>query len=136
MRLKTDFFEVLWAATEPGTHGRLDKIELEWDRRTALGVVIAAHGYPMSPRKGDVISGLPGNDSSVGESDDVEAMVFHAGTVAKDGQTLTSGGRVLCVTVLAESVKKAQLRAYDVAQDIGFAGMQFRKDIGHKAIKS
>jgi phosphoribosylamine--glycine ligase len=136
MRLKSDFFEVLWAATEPGAHGRLDKIELEWDRRTALGVVIAAHGYPMSPRKGDVISGLPGDDSSVGESDDVEAMVFHAGTVAKDGQTLTSGGRVLCVTVLAESVKKAQLRAYDVTQDIGFAGMQFRKDIGHKAIKS
>jgi phosphoribosylamine---glycine ligase len=136
MRLKSDFFEVLWAATEPGAHGRLDKIELEWDRRTALGVVVAAHGYPMSPRKGDVISGLPGDDSSVGESDDVEAMVFHAGTVAKDGQTLTSGGRVLCVTVLAESVKKAQLRAYDVAQDIGFAGMQYRKDIGHKAIKS
>ena len=136
MRLKSDFFEVLWAATEPGAHGRLDKIELEWDRRTALGVVVAAHGYPMSPRKGDVISGLPDDDSSVGESDDVEAMVFHAGTVAKDGQTLTSGGRVLCVTVLAESVKKAQLRAYDVTQDIGFAGMQFRKDIGHKAIKS
>jgi phosphoribosylamine---glycine ligase len=136
MRLKSDFFEVLWAATEPGAHGRLDKIELEWDRRTALGVVIAAHDYPMSPRKGDVISGLPGDDSSVGESDDVEAMVFHAGTVAKDGQTLTSGGRVLCVTVLAESVKKAQLKAYDVTQDIGFAGMQFRKDIGHKAIKS
>ena len=136
MRLKTDFFEVLWAATEPGAHGRLDKIELEWDRRTALGVVIAAEGYPMSPRKGDVISGLPGDDSSVGESDDVEAMVFHAGTVSKEGQTLTSGGRVLCVTVLAESVKKAQLRAYDVVQDIAFAGMQYRKDIGHKAIKS
>jgi phosphoribosylamine---glycine ligase len=136
MRLKSDFFEVLWAATEPGLHGRLDKIELEWDRRTALGVVMAAHGYPMSPRKGDVISGLPGNDSSVGESDDIDAMVFHAGTVAKEGQTVTSGGRVLCVTVLAESVKKAQLRAYEVAQSIQFAGAQYRKDIGHKAIKS
>jgi phosphoribosylamine---glycine ligase len=136
MRLKSDFFEVLWAATEPGAHGRLDKIELEWDRRTALGVVIAAEGYPMSPRKGDVISGLPGNDSAVGDSDDVDAMIFHAGTVAKNGQTLTSGGRVLCVTVLAESVKKAQLKAYDVAQEIAFTGMQYRKDIGHKAVKS
>ena len=132
MRLKSDFFEVLWAATEPGAHGRLDKIELEWDRRTALGVVIAAEAYPMLPRKGDVITGLPGKDSSVGE----DAVVFHAGTAAKDGQTLTSGGRVLCVTALAESVKSAQLRAYEVAQDLAFAGMQYRKDIGHKAIKS
>ena len=132
MRLKTDFFEVLWAATEPGAHGRLDKIELEWDRRTALGVVIAAEGYPMSPHKGDVISGLPGKDSSFGD----DAVVFHAGTASKDGHTVTSGGRVLCVTALAESVKSAQLRAYEVAQDIGFAGMQYRKDIGHKAIKS
>ena len=140
MRMKSDFFEVLWAATEPGVNGqvggRLDKIELEWDRRTALGVVMAAHGYPMSPRKGDVISGLPGDDSSVGESEDIDAMVFHAGTVAKEGQTFTSGGRVLCVTVLAESVKKAQLRAYEVAQSIQFDGAQYRKDIGHKAIKS
>lgn len=132
MRLKSDFFEVLWAATEPGAHGRLDKIELEWDRRTALGVVIAAEGYPMSPRKGDVISGLPGKDSTVAD----DAVVFHAGTAAKDGQTVTSGGRVLCVTALAEGVKSAQLRAYEVAQDIAFAGMQYRKDIGHKAIKS
>lgn len=140
MRLKTDFFEVLWAATEPGVNGqvggRLDKIELEWDRRTALGVVMAAQGYPSSPRKGDVISGLPGKDSSVGDSDDIDAVVFHAGTAAKDSQTVTSGGRVLCVTVLAESVKKAQLRAYDVIQNIGFSGAQYRKDIGHKAVKS
>jgi phosphoribosylamine---glycine ligase len=132
MRLKSDFFEVLWAATEPGARGRLDKIELEWDRRTALGVVVAAEGYPMSPRKGDVITGLPGKDSSVGD----DAVVFHAGTAAKDSQTVTSGGRVLCVTALAESVKSAQQRAYEVVQDIGFAGMQYRKDIGHKAIKS
>jgi phosphoribosylamine---glycine ligase len=140
MRLKSDFFEVLWAATEPGVNGqvggRLDKIELEWDRRTALGVVMAAEGYPMSPRKGDVITGLRGKDASVANSDEVDAVVFHAGTVAKDGQTLTSGGRVLCVTVLAETVKNAQQRAYEVAQDIGFAGVQYRKDIGHKAIKS
>jgi phosphoribosylamine--glycine ligase len=93
---------------------------------------MAADGYPLSPRKGDVISGLPTKDSSVGD----DAMVFHAGTAAKDGQTVTSGGRVLCVTVLAESVKKAQLRAYDIVQDIGFAGKQYRKDIGHKAIRS
>jgi phosphoribosylamine---glycine ligase len=132
MRLKSDFFDVLWAATEPGAHGRLDKIELEWDRRTALGVVMAAQGYPMSPRKGDVISGLPGKDSSVGD----DAVVFHAGTIAKDGQTLTAGGRVLCVTVLSETVKNAQHHAYEVAQDIGFAGVQYRKDIGHKALKS
>jgi phosphoribosylamine---glycine ligase len=136
MRLKSDFFEVLWAATEPGINGqvggRLDKIELEWDRRTALGVVVAAHGYPMSPRKGDVIAGLPGKDSSVGD----DAVVFHAGTATKDGQTVTTGGRVLCVTVLAESVKKAQLHAYEVVQSIQFAGAQYRKDIGHKAIKS
>ena len=130
MRLKSDFFEVLWAATEPGAHGRLDKIELEWDRRTALGVVMAAEGYPMSPRKGDVITGLPGKDSSVGE----DAVVFHAGTVAKEGQTVTSGGRVLCVTGLAESVKSAQQLAYEVAQDIGFAGMQYRKDIDRKSV--
>jgi phosphoribosylamine---glycine ligase len=132
MRLKSDFYDVLWAATEPGAHGKLDTIELEWDRRTALGVVMAAEGYPMSPRKGDVISGLPGKDSSVGD----DAVVFHAGTAAKDGQTVTSGGRVLCVTALAESVKSAQQLAYEVAQDIGFAGVQYRKDIGHKAIKS
>ena len=140
MRLKSDFYDVLWAATEPGANGqvggKLDTIELEWDRRTALGVVMAAEGYPMSPRKGDVITGLPGKDSSVGNGDDVDAVVFHAGTTAKDGQTVTSGGRVLCVTVLAETVKNAQQRAYEVAQDIGFAGVQYRKDIGHKAVKS
>jgi phosphoribosylamine---glycine ligase len=132
MRLKSDFYDVLWAATEPGAHGKLDTIELEWDRRTALGVVMAAEGYPMSPRKGDVISSLPGKDSSVGD----DAVVFHASTAAKDGQTVTAGGRVLCVTVLAETVKNAQQRAYEVAQDIGFTGVQYRKDIGHKAIKS
>lgn len=140
MRLKSDFFEVLWAATEPAKNGqiggRLDKIELEWDRRTALGVVVAAHGYPASPRKGDVISGLPGNDSSVGDPIDIDAVVFHAGTATQDNHIVTSGGRVLCVTVLAESVKKAQLRAYEVVQNINFDGAQYRKDIGHKAVKS
>jgi phosphoribosylamine---glycine ligase len=127
MRLKTDLVDVLMAATEH----KLDTIEMQWDRRAALGVVMAAHGYPMAPRKGDLITGLPGKDSSVGE----DGMVFHAGTVAQDGATLTSGGRVLCVTVLAETVKKAQQRAHDIAQTIHFDGAQFRRDIGHRAIK-
>jgi phosphoribosylamine---glycine ligase len=124
MRLKSDLVEVMLAATNE----KLDTVELEWDRRTALGVVMAAAGYPMNPRKGDVITGLP--------KDDPEAMVFHAGTIPKDGQTLTSGGRVLCVTVLAESVKQAQQKAYEVAKGIHFDGQQFRKDIGFRAIKS
>ena len=124
MRLKSDLVEVMLAATSE----KLDTVELEWDRRTALGVVMAAAGYPMNPRKGDVITGLP--------KDDPETMVFHAGTIPKDGQTLTSGGRVLCVTVLAESVKQAQQKAYEVAKSIHFDGQQFRRDIGFRAIKS
>ena len=123
MRLKTDFFDVMMAATS----GALDQVELEWDRRPALGVVMAAHGYPLSPRKGDVIHGLPA------ACDD--AMVFHAGTAQQGGQTVTSGGRVLCVTALGDTVKAAQQRAYDVAQGIGFDGAQFRHDIGYRAIK-
>ena len=125
MRLKTDFVDVLLAATD----GRLDQVELEWDRRTALGVVMAAAGYPESPRKGDLISGLPA------EADD--AMVFHAGSqLDAEGKPRTSGGRVLCVTALADSVRQAQQRAYDVARGIHFDGMQYRRDIGHRAIKS
>ena len=136
MRLKTDFFDVMWAATEPGLHGRLDKIELEWDRRVALGVVMAAHGYPLTPRKGDVITGLPELKKSdyeeVHSTEDV--MVFHAGTVQQDGQIVTSGGRVLCVTALGESVKAAQAKAYEVAAKIHFDGAQYRKDIGYRAL--
>ena len=124
MRLKTDLVDVMLAATSE----KLDTMELEWDRRTALGVVMAAAGYPMKPRKGDLISGLPKDHS--------EAMVFHAGTVAKEGQTITAGGRVLCVTVLADSVKIAQQKAYEVAQGIHFEGQQYRRDIGYRAIKS
>ena len=124
MRLKSDLVEVMLAATSE----KLDAVELEWDRRTALGVVMAAAGYPVSPRKGDVVSGLP--------KDELDAMVFHAGTEAKDGQTLTSGGRVLCVTVLADSVKQAQQKAYEVAKGIHFDGQQYRRDIGFRAIKS
>lgn len=123
MRLKSDLVDVMLAATSEG----LDKIELEWDRRVALGVVLAAAGYPMNPRKGDPIGGLP--------ADSLDAMVFHAGTVEKDGQILTAGGRVLCVTALADSVKQAQQKAYEVAQGIAFDGMQYRRDIGYRAIK-
>ncbi len=124
MRLKTDLVEVMLAATS----GKLDALELEWDRRPALGVVMAAAGYPMNPRKGDVITGLP--------KDEADAMVFHAGTAAVNGQTITSGGRVLCVTVLADSVKQAQQKAYEVAKGIHFDGQQYRKDIGYRAIKT
>ena len=123
MRLKSDLFDVMMAATSES----LDKIELDWDRRVALGVVLAAAGYPLNPRKGDAITGLP--------ADSLDAMVFHAGTVEKDGQTLTSGGRVLCVTALADSVKQAQQKAYELAQGIAFDGMQYRRDIGYRAIK-
>ncbi len=124
MRMKSDFFEVLLAATSQG----LDTFDMAWDRRVALGVVIAADGYPLNPRKGDVISGLP--------KDNEEAMVFHAGTAEEDGRVLTSGGRVLCVTALADSVKLAQQKAYQTALAITFDGQQMRRDIGHRALKN
>ena len=125
MRLKSDLLEVLAAAID----GKLDALELQWDRRTALGVVMAAHGYPDQPRKGDAINGLPP------EADD--AMVFHAGTALDEAGVLrTSGGRVLCVTVLADNVRQAQQRAYDVARGIHFDGVQYRRDIGHRAVRS
>jgi phosphoribosylamine--glycine ligase len=123
MRLKSDLFEVMLAATG----GTLDQVELQWDRRTALGVVMAAAGYPLSPRKGDEVAGLP--------ADGEEAMVFHAGTQWQDGKVLTSGGRVLCVTALADSVKAAQQRAYAVVRGVQFNGAQWRSDIGFRAVK-
>ncbi len=123
MRLKTDLFDVLMHATD----GTLDQVNLQWDRRVALGVVMAAHGYPLDPRKGDLVSGLP--------AEAADAMVFHAGTAAQSKQAVTSGGRVLCVTALGDSTKMAQQRAYEVLQGIHFDGMQFRRDIGHRAIK-
>ena len=122
MRLKSDLLEVLLAATA----GKLDAVQLQWDRRVALGVVMAAHGYPQAPRKGDLITDLPAAQD--------DAMVFHAGTVQDGDQLKTAGGRVLCVTVLADSVKQAQVRAYDVARGIHFDGMQYRRDIGHRAV--
>ncbi|MBI3346438.1 MAG: phosphoribosylamine--glycine ligase [Burkholderiales bacterium] len=123
MRMKSDLFELLMHATD----GTLDQVELQWDRRVALGVVLAAEGYPLNPRKGDAITDLP--------ADEDEAMVFHAGTTLVDGQLQTSGGRVLCVTALGESARTAAQRAYELASGIQFAGRQFRSDIGHRAIK-
>ena len=124
MRLKTDLVELLEAAIA----GKLDNAEAEWDRRFALGVVIAAAGYPENPRKGDQIIGLP--DAEV---EDVH--VFHAGTADVEGKIVTNGGRVLCVTALGDNVKTAQKLAYATADKIEFAGKQYRRDIGYRAIR-
>ena len=124
MRLKSDLVDVMWAAAEPGGLGQM---ELEWDRRTALGVVLAAHGYPSSPRKGDAISGLPTDNENV--------MVFHAGTAVQDGVVRTTGGRVLCVTALAENARAARQVVYEAIAPIQFDGMQYRKDIGYRAVR-
>ena len=123
MRLKSDLYDVMMAATS----GSLDQVELQWDRRTALGVVMAAAGYPLNPRKGDAITGLPR------EAED--AMVFHAGTTQRGKDIVSAGGRVLCVTALADTVKAAQQRAYEAAQGIRFDGAQYRRDIGHRAVR-
>jgi phosphoribosylamine--glycine ligase len=109
-------------------NGTLDQIEIDWDRRVALGVVMAAHNYPETPRKGDVITGL----SKQGALED--AFVFHAGTVKEGDAIKTNGGRVLCVTALGDSVKVAQKRAYEALEGIHFDGMQYRHDIGYRAI--
>ncbi|TDP85674.1 phosphoribosylamine--glycine ligase [Aquabacterium commune] len=125
MRLKSDAIDLFMHATD----GTLDQVELQWDRRFALGVVVAAGGYPLNPEKGQAITGLPA------EADD--AMVFHAGTtLGEDGVLRTSGGRVLCVTALGDSAKLAQQRAYEYLRGIQFDGMQFRSDIGWRAIKA
>ena len=126
MRLKSDLLDVLYAASEPG--GLDPELNLQWDRRTALGVVMAAHGYPDTVRTGDAIQGVP--------DDEEGAVVFHAGTVLQDGVLRSSGGRVLCVTALADSVKAAQQRAYRMASAIRLEGAQMRHDIGHRAIKA
>ncbi len=123
MRLKTDLVDL----AEHGINGTLDKAEAIWDRRVALGVVMASHGYPDNPRKGDAIQGLPAAVE--------DTHVFHAGTALSDGKVVTAGGRVLCVTALGDNVKIAQQRAYEVADGIAFDGMQMRRDIGWRAIK-
>ena len=123
LRLKSDLFDVLMHATD----GTLDEVDLQWDRRVALGVVMAASGYPLDPRKGDAITGLP--------PESADAVVFHAGTAKQGKDLVTAGGRVLCVTALGDSVKIAQQRAYEALASIRFEGAQYRRDIGHRAIK-
>ncbi len=122
-RMKTDLYDVLDRAID----GKLDGMELEWDRRTALGVVMAAHNYPDTPRKGDVITGIP--------KETEDSVTFHAGTTLQNGVLTTSGGRVLCVVGLADTVKAAQRAAYNAIEQIHFDGAQYRTDIGHRAIR-
>jgi phosphoribosylamine--glycine ligase len=122
-RLKSDFFTVL----EHGCAGTLDAVELEWDRRTAVGVVMAAAGYPDDPVKGDVIDGIP--------AETPECVTFHAGTRQVAGTLQTSGGRVLCVVGLGDSVKMAQKQAYENVEKIHFNGAQYRRDIGWRGLK-
>ncbi len=122
MRLQSDLFELLMAATDE----RLDDIQLQWDERPALGVVLAAEGYPLNPRKGDVITGIP--------PDQADTKVFHAGTTWADGQLRTAGGRVLCVTALGQTLQEARDLADQQLQKIHFDGMQWRNDIGHRAL--
>ena len=127
MRLKSDLVDVLMAATESHPSVPLQDIELQWDRQSAVGVVMASHGYPASSRSGDVISGLP--------TDVEDTMVFHAATKIDTSQVVTSGGRVLCVCALGGTLKLAQQKAYEALHHIQFDGMQFRHDIGYRAIQ-
>ena len=124
MRLQSDLAAMCLAAMEQ----RLDKIEVKWDDRAALGVVMAAGGYPVGYQKGDVITGLP-------HAEEAGAKIFHAGTALKDDQVVTSGGRVLCATALGNTVKEAQAKAYDVARTIHWNGVYYRKDIGYRAVE-
>jgi phosphoribosylamine--glycine ligase len=123
MRMKSNFVTLLDAAID----GKLDQVEADWDIRVAMGVVLAAHNYPEAPRKGDVISIL---DDKIEDT-----HVFHAGTTEQNGNVVTAGGRVLCVTALGDTVRGAQKLAYDAIENIKFDGMQYRKDIGYRAIR-
>ncbi|CAN4267450.1 PurD Phosphoribosylamine-glycine ligase [Methylophilaceae bacterium] len=123
LRMKSD----LVALAEHAVNGTLDQAEVDWDRRTALGVVMASANYPDTPKLGDEITGLP--------SDLNDAHVFHAGTALQGEQVVTSGGRVLCVTALGETVKFAQKQAYQIVDGIQFKGAQYRTDIGYRAVK-
>src|SRR5688500_4300969 len=122
IRLKSDLVGLI----EHALDGTLDKAEAEWDPRVALGVVLASAGYPDAPRKGDVIQGLaePGEDY----------RVFHAGTALEGDRVVTNGGRVLCVTALGHNVRTAQKRAYEIVSRIRYDGMQYRRDIGNRAL--
>lgn len=122
-RLKTDLLKVM----EHAVNGTLDTVELQWDRRTALGVVMAAANYPDEPRRGDIITGIPPETS--------DCITFFAGTVLKDGKLVTSGGRVLCVVGLADTIKMVHKLTYDAVEKIHFDGAQYRHDIGWRALK-
>jgi phosphoribosylamine--glycine ligase len=123
MRIRNDLLDVF----EHGVAGTLNQVEVDWDPRTALGVVMASANYPSTPRLGDAITGIPDSQS--------DCVVFHAGTSLKDGVLQTSGGRVLCVTALADNVRATQQRAYDVVKSINFDGAQYRTDIGWRALE-
>ena len=123
LRLQSDFIELIEAALD----GKLDRVQAQWDNRAALGVVMAAGGYPGAYQKGDVITGLP-------ETAAADCKVFHAGTALKDGAVVTGGGRVLCVTALGATVGAASIRAYEAAEKIQWRGAQYRRDIGYRAI--
>lgn len=124
LRLKSDLVGLI----EHALNRTLDKAEADWDRRAALGVVLAASGYPEKPRSGDVIAPLPK------DADDIK--IFHAATGLNGGQLVTTGGRVLCVTALGDTVRIAHQRAYEAAEKIGFDGKQMRRDIGSRALNS
>ncbi len=126
MRLKSDLVDLVQHAV----NGTLDRVEAEWDRRSALGVVLAAQGYPEAPRKGDAVDGL----ERVNADAHPDCKVFHAGTAMDAGKVLVAGGRVLCVTALGDSVRQAQRIAYAAVAEIRFPGMQYRTDIGHRAV--
>jgi phosphoribosylamine---glycine ligase len=123
LRLKSDLVDLI----EHAMAGSLSRAAAQWDRRAALGVVLAAAGYPEEPRKGERIEGLPKPAQ--------DCRVFHAGTRLEDGKLLTNGGRVLCVTALGDSIRIARSRAYEAVERIRFDGMQYRRDIGHRALK-
>jgi phosphoribosylamine--glycine ligase len=124
MRVRSDLLSVF----EHGVNGTLDQAQIDWDPRTALGVVMASHNYPGTPRLGDVITGIPAEAG--------DCVVFHAGTTLKDHVPLTSGGRVLCVTALDDTVRATQKRVYEAVEKIHFDGAQYRTDIGWRALES
>ena len=123
MRLKSDLVTLIESALD----GTLEQATAEWDRRAALGIVLAARGYPEQPVSGDPIDGLPAPSE--------DCRVFHAGSRLEGARLVTSGGRVLCVTALGDSLRVARQRAYAAAEGIRFEGMQFRHDIGERGLR-
>ena len=123
LRLKSDFVELCLAAIQKGLH----KVHTDWDRRAALGVVMAAGGYPETYEKGHLISGLPQEEKE-------GFKIFHAGTKIQEGKVVTNGGRVLCVTALGNSVREAQANAYEMVKQISWKGVYYRTDIGYRAV--